>query len=692
MNAPGTKSAIPSKFEMKPDNLPSSNGVYIDEADNEIVFDLEPSRYPFKIQLEEQLPKRMIEQFRHIISDKPINPEFQKYWDKRHRLVFPPIRSSSDTHLLLLDFWTLATRYLKYIQPKHEYQPGINILTQDRRVLTDVYVRMGSKIVIVADAIDPALDDIYAADLVSLAAGKQSSSFEGDIPEVIHGHEAILSKLCYAIMDECEEKPRWAMIYGGNNYVIYLVLPVLVGSTRRCVLVSSGALSIDDTETPFVSIMMYMLLSSDMSHESIAKTLGIEPIAGVLITASNQIGELNGNASEPAPVDFIYISSTLDPSAQLPFTRLPSDLKPTEDSHYGNEDSLNILLQYRIAGLASIVYQANGILAKTPLPSFESEFEDEVDTYRHLMRTKASQFIPTFYGCFKYRNAKIMILSDDGTSLQSFDGLSEQLRYGLYLNTIFYSLGESRQEIFNMLWDIHEAHVDIPGFGPNSVVIGGNGPTIILIGASMNHVCPGTLKCDMLQNARPNLGIIDTNKAISHKMKWIQDTIRQILGHKVEISEQEYFLPEVSGKAGHASAIPRRFEMEPENSSRSNGIYVNEDDEEHVYYLEPFRYPYTIQFEEDLPKRMIEQLQRVLRDDPIDPIFREYWDARHTLVSPPIRSISDVTLFLFDFWNLSIRYLRHIQPEIVPWVEFGAITQDRRIRTDLYVKTRSKTI
>jgi hypothetical protein len=81
-------------------------------------------------------------------------------------------------------------------------------------------------------------------------------------------------------MDDWDEVPRWAMIYGGNNYTIYLVLPVLLGSTRRYTLVSSGVLNIDDTKCPFFALMLYMLLSADMPVDHLAKALDINLTLG----------------------------------------------------------------------------------------------------------------------------------------------------------------------------------------------------------------------------------------------------------------------------------------------------------------------------------------------------------------------------------------------------------------------------
>jgi hypothetical protein len=94
-------------------------------------------------------------------------------------------------------------------------------------------------------------------------------------------------------MDDYAEGPHWAMIYGGNNYIIYLVLPVLVGGTRRCTLVSSGVLYIDDTQCPFFALMLYMLLSADLPHEALVAALDIKFSSDIVVIASTDKDEMD---------------------------------------------------------------------------------------------------------------------------------------------------------------------------------------------------------------------------------------------------------------------------------------------------------------------------------------------------------------------------------------------------------------
>jgi hypothetical protein len=77
-------------------------------------------------------------------------------------------------------------------------------------------------------------------------------------------------------MDEWAKGPRWALVYGLNSYIIYLVLPVMVGNKKRCSFISSGALSIDDMEHPYFALMFYMMLSSYTTHEELVEILGVE--------------------------------------------------------------------------------------------------------------------------------------------------------------------------------------------------------------------------------------------------------------------------------------------------------------------------------------------------------------------------------------------------------------------------------
>jgi hypothetical protein len=93
-------------------------------------------------------------------------------------------------------------------------------------------------------------------------------------------------------MDDWTNSPRWALVYGLNTYIIYLVLPVVVNNQRRCSFISSGSLSIDDMEQPYVALMFYMMLSSYMTHEELVETLGVEVPSGCKLRTLNDPKEV----------------------------------------------------------------------------------------------------------------------------------------------------------------------------------------------------------------------------------------------------------------------------------------------------------------------------------------------------------------------------------------------------------------
>jgi hypothetical protein len=192
---PGGRSAILKRFEVRPRKSANSNGTYADEADNEYVYDLEPSRYPVKIQLEEDLPKRMTEQLKQIIDEKLVSPKMQEDWDLWKSVFNKPIGSRSDTTLLLPKLWDLVIGFFNHIRPNDECQSESRALTRDQRVMTDLCITMDSKTVILVDAINPMLSGDYAIGLVGLASGKRPSGFEGELPEVLYAHEGILAKV-----------------------------------------------------------------------------------------------------------------------------------------------------------------------------------------------------------------------------------------------------------------------------------------------------------------------------------------------------------------------------------------------------------------------------------------------------------------------------------------------------------------
>jgi hypothetical protein len=192
--APGGKSAIPKRLKFKLGK--SSNIDEAQEAAKHHVFDLEASRYTCKIQLEEDLPKRMIEQLRHIIGDEPVNPRVRRSWDfVAEDIAYSPVRSETNIYMILLSFWDVIVEHFRHLYPADECDFISSKSTRDQRVCIDVRIKMGSKTAVLAQTLDPALADGYTADLVDLASGKRPSSFEGDLPEIFYAHEGVLARV-----------------------------------------------------------------------------------------------------------------------------------------------------------------------------------------------------------------------------------------------------------------------------------------------------------------------------------------------------------------------------------------------------------------------------------------------------------------------------------------------------------------
>ncbi|PVF98076.1 hypothetical protein CPB86DRAFT_785238 [Serendipita vermifera] len=110
--------------------------------------------------------------------------------------------------------------------------------------------------------------------------------------------------------------------------------------------------------------------------------------------------------------------------------------------------------------------------------------ENEVKIYQHLMKTRASKYIPRLYGHFGHRNTRAIIISDEGPApLYHPDDLSNDIK----------------TEFFNALIEIHKANVVLDDLELYNVLIGERGLFISEFSrASMNHKCPGISECPEL--------------------------------------------------------------------------------------------------------------------------------------------------------------------------------------------------
>jgi hypothetical protein len=216
----------------------------------------------------------------------------------------------------------------------------------------------------------------------------------------------------------------------------------------------------------------------------------------------------------------IYFSTPLDPSRRLPFTRLPHDhgWDKADHGHISNDNSPSFILQHVASRDFGNVYRSDGVIVKTYFASCKEYLDNEVEIYRHLMQTSASRLIPTFYGQFIHRNTKVNMTSDEGPPLETFEGLTDESKY-VRQTLESNQLTICRINIFKVLLEIHEAHVDFVEFEPGSIVLGDRGPIFCDFGhARLCHICPGVLECrDLLADLKTlqldiNYFISETNR------------------------------------------------------------------------------------------------------------------------------------------------------------------------------------
>ncbi|CAG8532422.1 4215_t:CDS:2, partial [Acaulospora colombiana] len=492
-------SAIPERFPIN--KSPSTN---ITATEEEVVYDLEPMRYPFKVQLIDDLPLRMIAQLEKILGEELVTPHVRHFLVMWKLMTLEEIDGKGDLIIRTTTLWYFVTEAFRIIHPDAHIQIETYGRSKDHRTIMDIRINLNSQPIILTAIMEPSAADVCASNLVELASGNSTSVFEGDLPEKFVGHEAILAKLSYQFMDNWPEGPRWALVYGGNTYVIYLMLPVLVDGIRRCVLMSSGVGYIDDTRCPFPALLLFMTLTAQMSPQNLARTLNIEQPLGYTII-SDELGGDSQGVSNPleAPAlcttRVVYLTTDLDPSGRLPFSRLPLDrLHDSSNGHDLDGNSPTFLLQHLASRNFDIVYRFNEFIVKTYLPRCEGYLENEAKVYQHLAATRASSFIPTFYGHFAYRHIKIIILSDEGPSLESFRELSSKLR----------------TEILEALLEIHKARVVLRDFGPDKKLTSVNPNWSRLFFAREGQVMLGKIRNHLSPFEKEYVLHIDLNELI----------------------------------------------------------------------------------------------------------------------------------------------------------------------------------
>jgi hypothetical protein len=196
-NPRGSYWAVPNRFELPNEDPPSFQQNLHPPYDEE-VYDLEPLRYPFKIRLMEDLPKRMIEQLRTIIAGKCIDPDLYYRWklwqeDARREVSWSKLPTSTIAN----DTWFFLSPAFTAIHPNDSCFPDWDAGSRDERVTSDICLRLrssGEKVVL-GEGLYPRTAETHISNLVKLASGELPSSFEGGLPNKFVEHEAILARV-----------------------------------------------------------------------------------------------------------------------------------------------------------------------------------------------------------------------------------------------------------------------------------------------------------------------------------------------------------------------------------------------------------------------------------------------------------------------------------------------------------------
>jgi hypothetical protein len=122
--------------------------------------------------------------------------------------------------------------------------------------------------------------------------------------------------------------PRWAIVHGGNEYVLLFILPDRKGGKDRRAIVSSGVLKIGSAREPFLALLTYMILSYDYSDEELERALGIPAYCSSSPEPESQESEESEEGSckaEEMEVEKMLIYPPLEPGMCVVIYKFPTN-------------------------------------------------------------------------------------------------------------------------------------------------------------------------------------------------------------------------------------------------------------------------------------------------------------------------------------------------------------------------------
>lgn len=364
---------------------------------------------------------------------------------------------------------------------------------------------------------------------------------EEGAPATIWYHtKAIMAKLAWHAMDVIEpqgplvpSRPpvsnyqklqnavRWAMISGGDRYIIVFITYKERNGVLRPALHCSPTLFIDDKRLPIGSVLLYMLLTGRDAQESLVKKHGITvPDAGPTIDEELERREREerqremhrrheekrlkqswGPSRDPRR-SYRQSQNAVSKASWVILQRKPGSEKyaltrvhladaPSQDT--GTTLTLTINPDYSVGG-AGLVYRTvpPRFIVKFALPIDDAltMLQTEVDAYNKLHSAKRRPNIPTYFGLFENDTERAVILTDEGDSLESFESLTSAQKTTLYSDLEY----------------IHDLGIVHGDFEPKNVVSNGANPVIIDFShAETKHNCGGRDRCEELQTAYEHL-------------------------------------------------------------------------------------------------------------------------------------------------------------------------------------------
>jgi hypothetical protein len=78
---------------------------------------------------------------------------------------------------------------------------------------------------------------------------------------------------------------KWAVLFAGDRFIVYHIMRVKpADEMMTCVMTYSNPIDINDARTPYMALLFYMTLSSNNSHNDLARTLGLKapPAADIM--------------------------------------------------------------------------------------------------------------------------------------------------------------------------------------------------------------------------------------------------------------------------------------------------------------------------------------------------------------------------------------------------------------------------